>query len=74
MSDSETQHTRLSDLILSALQLSIAQEDTAVSKALSHALELSMTRNAGGGEFVERRDYPAEVEEALKRLGDLSAN
>jgi hypothetical protein len=30
-----------------------------------------MTRNSGGGEFVERRDYPAEVEAALQRYRAL---
>jgi len=32
---------------------------------------LSMTRNSGGGDFVERRDYPPEIEEVLKKLREL---
>jgi len=30
-----------------------------------------MTRNTGGGEFIERRDYPAEIEKAMDKLYDL---
>jgi len=30
-----------------------------------------MTRNTGGGEFVERRDYPADLEEAMRKLNTL---
>ncbi|HRC26400.1 MAG TPA: hypothetical protein PKX87_03105, partial [Alphaproteobacteria bacterium] len=55
---------RLSDRIFNALELSLAQKDVAVSELLVRALELSMTRSAGGSEFVERRDYPTEVEKA----------
>ena len=32
-----------------------------------------MTRNTGGGAFVERRDYPPEIEDALDRLIALKA-
>ncbi len=62
---------RLSDLIFYALSLAIEQEDIKLSDALVLALELSMTRNTGGGEFVERRDYPPEIEQALDKLRDL---
>ena len=62
---------RLSDRILFALELSLHQKDLAISEALNHALDLAMTRNSGGGEFVERRDYPKEVEEALNQLRGL---
>ena len=58
---------RLSDRIFFALQLALEQKDDALSEILVSALDLSMTRNSGGGEFVERRDYPQEVEEALAR-------
>jgi hypothetical protein len=30
-----------------------------------------MTRNTGGGEFVERRDYPKVIEDALSLLRRL---
>lgn len=62
---------RLSDRIFNALELSLAQKDVPVSELLVRALELSMTRSAGGAEFVERRDYPAEVEKALKMLDSM---
>lgn len=62
---------RLSDRIFYALQLAIEQKDTQLSEALVRVLELSMTRNSGGGEFVERRDYPPEVEAVLQKLRTL---
>tara|TARA_B100001989_G_scaffold250742_3_gene228418 strand:- start:707 stop:934 length:228 start_codon:yes stop_codon:yes gene_type:complete len=62
---------RLSDRILSALQLSLEQDDLKISETLTKALELSMTRNTGGGEFIERRDYPPEIEEAMSKLSAL---
>jgi len=62
---------RLSDRILSSLQLSLEQEDVKIAELLSRALELSMTRNTGGGEFIERRDYPLEIEKAMDKLHDL---
>jgi hypothetical protein len=34
-------------------------------------MELSMTRNTGGGEFIERRDYPPEIEKAMDKLNEL---
>lgn len=63
--------TRLSDRILFALELSLEQGDVAISESLTRALEMAMTRNTGGGEFVERRDYPAAMEAAMKILTDL---
>lgn len=62
---------RLSDRIFYALSLAIEQGDVRIADALVHALELSMTRNTGGGEFVERRDYPPEIERALDRLSEI---
>ena len=64
---------RLSDRILFALDLALYQKDFKVAEALSKALEMSMTRNTGGGAFVERRDYPPEIEDALDRLIALKA-
>ena len=62
---------RLSDRILSALELSLKQGDVKIAEALTRALEMAMTRNSGGGEFVERRDYPPEMEEAMNKLQTL---
>jgi len=61
-------HLRLSDRILFALELALHQEDVAISEQLLKALDLAMTRNTGGGEFVERRDYPPEIEIAMNEL------
>jgi hypothetical protein len=69
----DNKHERLSDLILEALQLALKQEDLPVSEALNKALELSMTRNTGGGEFIERRIYTKEVEAAMDRLRSLKS-
>lgn len=62
---------RLSDRILFALDLALNQEDYPISEALFKALEMSMTRNTGGGEFIERRDYPEEMEKAMVSLEAL---
>lgn len=62
---------RLSDRILFALELALEQQDLELSEGLNNALELSMTRNTGGGEFVERRDYPKDIETALVQLREL---
>ncbi len=71
---SERSKIRLSDRILSALELSLEQDDLKISDLLTRALELSMTRNTGGGEFIERRDYPPEIEAAMKKLFSLRNN
>jgi hypothetical protein len=67
----EKDRVRLSDRLLTALELALDQNDLKISELLSRALEISMTRNAGGGEFVERRDYPPEMEIAMDRLNQL---
>ena len=68
MDYNETDKIRLSDRILSALQLSVEQKDVDISELLKRALDLSMTRNTGGQEFIERRMYPAEIDQALQNL------
>ena len=73
LNNSDTSY-RLSDRIFSALDLAIQQEDVAIAELLLPALERSMTRNAGGGEFVERRNYPKELVEVIDRLDKLKAN
>ncbi len=62
---------RLSDRIFYALQLALVQGDDLISETLVSALDMAMTRSSGGGEFVERRDYPAEVEAALQKYRAL---
>lgn len=71
MDEQEANRIRLSDRILSALQLSLEQEDFKISENLTRALELAMTRNTGGGEFIERRDYPPEIEAAMDKLNKI---
>lgn len=69
----DTPSDRLADRILFALQLAVAQKDLAIAENLARSLELSMTRRAGGADFVERRDFPAEAEQALTALSALKA-
>lgn len=62
---------RLSDRILSALNLALAQEDISICDLLVRALDLAMTRNTGGAAFVERRGFPPEMENAFERLAQI---
>lgn len=71
MDNDEKDKIRLSDRILSALQLSLEQEDVKIAEILVSAMEQAMTRNTGGGEFIERRDYPPEIEDAMDKLHSL---
>ena len=71
MNDIASEKIRLSDRILSSLQLALEQEDVKIAELLTKALELAMTRNTGGGDFIERRDYPPEIEKAMDQLHDL---
>jgi hypothetical protein len=68
---SEKKYERLSDNILKALTLALTQKDLAICDLLSRALEMSMTRGAGGKDFVERREFTTEVEDALDQLEAL---
>mgnify|MGYP001628282376 CR=1 FL=1 len=67
----ERSKIRLSDRILSALELALEQGDVKIAEYLTSAMELSMTRNTGGGEFIERLDYPPEIEKAMDKLQEL---
>lgn len=67
----ERTYERLSDMILAALMLALEQEDVVVSKMLKNALEMAMTRGAGGKDFVERRKFTDGVQDALIRFDDL---
>lgn len=71
MDEAEKDKIRLSDRILMALELSLEQQDLKISETLVKALDMAMTRNTGGGEFVERRDYPPEMEKCMDKLNDL---
>lgn len=71
MDETNLNKHRLSDRIFYALQLAVEQKDGHVADALVHVLELTMTRNSGGGEFVERRDFPKEVEALLDKARSL---
>lgn len=71
MESHEKTMIRLSDRILSALELSLEQDDAKISELLTRALEYAMTRNTGGGEFIERRDYPPAIEKAMEKLATL---
>lgn len=73
MSEEETgkRFKRLSDYILEALECSLEQDDVHISEKLIQALDMAMTRCAGGQEFIERRNYPERVEKALNRFDEL---
>jgi hypothetical protein len=60
--------TRLSDRVIDALELALEQNDVEIAQVLIKALELSMTRNAGGGEFVERRDFSEQMIEVIEKF------
>jgi len=62
---------RLSDRILTALELAVDQEDLKICESLVQDLDLSMTRNTGGGEFIERRDYSDEMQRAMDGYAEL---
>lgn len=64
-------YARLSDSILKPLELALDQQDIAIAEHLMRALEMAMTRNAGGAGFTERREYPPEIERAVERLLEL---
>ena len=71
MDETNLNKFRLSDRVFYALKLAVEQKDGMVAAALVNVLELAMTRNSGGGEFVERRDFPKEVEALLDQARAL---
>ena len=74
MMDEKKDDRRLSDRILYALQLAIEQEDVAIAEVLRKALDMSLTRKAGGEEFVEKRDYPDEMESVIEILNNMNTS
>ena len=71
MTEENTSNERLSDLILQALELAVKQEDVVIADMLTNALEVAMTRNAGGKDFVERRDFPEKVNDLTHKVHEL---
>jgi len=67
----EKNNERLADRILTALDMAITQEDLDIAEILGNALEMSLTRGAGGKDFIERRDFSEDVEKALDKLDIL---
>lgn len=53
------------------MHLALDQKDVAIADLLSRAMEMSLTRNAGGRNFIERRDLSKDVELALEKLAQL---
>lgn len=73
MKETQLDTNRLSDRIFYALKLAIEQKDAKIAEGLVSLLELAMTRNTGGGEFVERRDYSDEYERELEKLKQIKS-
>ncbi|MGQ0526483.1 MAG: hypothetical protein ACT4OY_00395 [Alphaproteobacteria bacterium] len=71
MNHDEKDKIRLSDRILSALELALEQKDLKICETLTRAQELTMTRNTAAGEFVERPDYTPDIERVLAKYYDL---
>lgn len=71
MSDFDKNKDRISDRILWALEMALEQKDLELAEVLNKALEISMTRKAGGAEFNERREYPKYIETLLTELRTL---
>jgi hypothetical protein len=68
LTQSQKNYQRLSDLVVKAMRLALDQKDVAIADILSRALEMSLTRNAGGRGFIERREMSGEIDKALDDL------
>lgn len=68
-----SQYQRLSDKILEAFKLTLDQGDVDIADILNNALQMAMTRGAGGKDFVERREFADDVEKALEKYETLRA-
>lgn len=62
---------RLSDKILDAFEIALEQGDTVIAEDLSGALIMSLTRNAGGKDFTERRTLEDRVLKGMDTLASL---
>jgi hypothetical protein len=71
MDSKQRSDIRLGDRILSALELALDQGDLKISELLASALDLTLTRNITPEGYVERRDYPPELEKAMIHLDEL---
>lgn len=71
MDAKERSAIRLSDRILSALELSIQQNDLEISEMLLAAIEKTLIRKNHDANFVERRDYPVELDDALMKIAEM---
>ena len=67
----EKNNERLADRILMALDMAVEQEDVDIAEILGGALEMALTRGAGGKDFVERRDFSQDVEKIFEKLDVL---
>lgn len=65
------EYKRLSDRILFALELAVEQQDLTISEDLVNAMEKSITRAAGGKNFVERRELAPEYDTVLTQFDAL---
>ena len=63
-------------MVFEALSLAVAQNDATIARQLCTALELALTRDTGGANFLERRsDFPDSMRltlEAYDRLCVIS--
>lgn len=73
MDSKERSNIRLSDRILSALELALEQNDLEVSEILLTAIDQTLLRKTNDFNFVERRDYPPELDQALAKIQLLRA-
>ncbi len=62
---------RLADRILAALQLAIEQKDKGQAEILLNALQIALTKDSGGKDFVERRDLSDAIIEAMDAVDVL---
>lgn len=67
----ENKYQRLSDKIFDAMKMAIDQQDLQIAEQLLRAMEMAMTRGAGGKDFVERRAFSKDVEAALMKINDM---
>lgn len=62
---------RLADRVLHAFELALEQGDVEIADHLNKALEMSLTRKAGGKMFEERREFSAACEAAQLRFQQM---